>query len=425
MKLYKFTLFLFSIMPLVDTLNGYGISNKMPIIQESGVLYRIFIIVFCIYYILKLNPKKYLILSSMIFFVSLSCIHYFQHQNVNGLMFDLTKSIKLILVVIIPIFFMSLIKYQNKYKTLVKEIFSCLILIFPITLIIPYFWGIGNSIYANGAGYKGFYYSNNDLSIVLLVIVIFALGNLINNVSSKNCILLLLNVFCLLLMATKTSIIGLFIVFILYINDILKLIIKDKKILLYILLFSLGMFLLKESIISELLLTMERNRYLTQTGMDDITFLLGGRNKFFIERINQTSLLSFLFGRGEYYISIINRKSLIEMDLIDTYYIYGIFITSFVYFGFIQKFIKYLVFSQCNRIEKKTFIIAFIIMTMFSLLAGHVLYSALSGTVYALILSQFSLNRDKKLYIKDEYHENINNCSVLPTLSKCSNTKNK
>ena len=49
---------IFAIMPIIDTINGLAIKNKIPIISKIGIMYRFILILFVVITIIKLNKNK-------------------------------------------------------------------------------------------------------------------------------------------------------------------------------------------------------------------------------------------------------------------------------------------------------------------------------------------------------------------------------
>lgn len=82
-----------------------------------------------------------------------------------------------------------------------------------------------------------------------------------------------------------------------------------------------------------------------------------------------------------------------EMDFIDTFIWYGLGVTLLISFFYIFVFIK-----GIKNQEKREYLIIFILTLSFSIIAGHVLYSALAGGVFGIVCGNLLSVSDNKLF---------------------------
>ncbi|EUJ31346.1 hypothetical protein MFLO_08987 [Listeria floridensis FSL S10-1187] len=203
------------IFPLIDFLNGFFLSASIPI--PVGVLYRLLFFLFLIAAIFfgKLPKTKFTLLAAMFILGNLILFMLQSLLLENPLSWitkDLSVFIKYFLWVLIPYYiyerraFFTTISYE--------KIFLTLSFFFTICLLIPYLLGVGNQTYDNsGAGYKGFFFANNDTSFAFMISITFTAQSLLSSLRQKwnfkPLLLLMLffgNIICLLLVGTKTGI---------------------------------------------------------------------------------------------------------------------------------------------------------------------------------------------------------------------------
>ena len=117
--------------------------------------------------------------------------------------------------------------------------------------------------------------------------------------------------------------------------------------------------------------------------------LLSGREKFFasaIDNLVQEKYLIFklIFGVGFFYRNNWGKGRLIEMDILDIFFSLGLVITLVIVFYIIK-----LVYKMIRNLNERNFVffVCISIMLLFSFIAGHVAFSAFSGSILALLIS--------------------------------------
>lgn len=303
-------------------------------------------------------------------------------------------------------------------KDIIQDVFKIYSWVYPLSLIIPRLLGIGYYIsnYAFESGYKGFYYANNELNVILMVLFIYCFQKIYDDIIAydknlrvikfniSNIINLLLIIFSLLLIGSKTSIIAILFVCIAYLLKKEKLKYKLKYLIAFF-----GIFLMCSIIIFFLLNDqinniIQRIMYAYNRYIDGgfLTFLLSKRNlriqpgiEYWFNKNN--GLINFLFGVGKYAKCPNDSISttpfaLIELDLFDCLFWYGIIITAIVIFFYVSFYFKS--FYTKNLFMEKA---AFILVFSFSMIAGHVIMSANSGTIFALVTSDLYVKNQRRL----------------------------
>lgn len=394
MKIDKKTIFiwLFSIISIIDSINGYLIQVK-HFESDIGLIYRLTVIMYLLYVIFVRNTKKriakLLFISS--YFITICLFTSFNLNGALGRNLDLTM--KLLFPILTIEAFTNMLANNQIGKQDIKKIFDINAFLFPLTVFIPNILGIGLSVYRDGSGIKGFYKSNNELNIVLVILTIYSLNALLkSSKKGKYVIMFLLNIVTLVLIGSKTSYITIALIFLVYLIKELKKI-KIKRIIL-ILVILCGAFFIFKLNSEEIYRSIDRQIYKINN-YETINFLLSDRNElledsfeFFKE--NDVGALNILWGVGPYKINNFIGQKMgrsvreIEMDLFDTIFYYGI-IGGIIVISYYSKFLT-LYRKKCLDSDSIFgYKFALIIVFFFSFLAGHVLYSALAGSFLAII----------------------------------------
>ena len=376
------------LIPIVDMINGYNLLSNSDIGSLIGILFRIISIVFLLFLIVRKNKLSHLIfLYSLILFLFIVVImNYFRSGNLIGFFDEITYATKLVLPILYMLGISNAVNNGIVNKDIVDKVLTFFSVIVPLTLIIPMIFDAGYSSYALGGGYKGFYYSNNELNILMISITIFSFWQFTAYKKRKFIILFLFNCTTMLLIGSKTSIFCVIILGIIYILK--KFSFKSIfKILIVSLIASFLALSLFSEFINEIIFRFQ-HYYSITNGSDNIfNFLLSNRNLRIVPAINEVFLnndngfLNFLIGYGHYQqFDASLLQSIMEMDIIDTLIWYG-FLVSFTIFGFY-------IYVLLNGLRKKNnflYNFIYIIIFTFSMIAGHVLYSALAGGVFGIV----------------------------------------
>lgn len=403
MKLEKYDILLmilFISTPLIDIINGLlKITNHSTDIS-IGQISRIIIIIILLGILFK---EKYfvkkklniLIVFIIIFFVSL-LFQFFYNRELYSFLKEAIIVSKFMLIVIIIETVSFLGKNKLISKNIIGNIFLGMSIIVPLTLIIPYIFNWGTNVYSNGGGYKGFYYANNDLSIVLITLFIYCLHNMIFNKKKIFILLTLMTLISNIMIGSKTNLVMPIPIIIFYVAFAIKnnaINLNKKKVSIFI--FILFLVLITCSFVFEDILrkTIDRQIHF-MNDLDLTSYLFSNRNYYlsvawekFIDSKN--IIYNFIFGAGFYTRSLEwGRGLLIEMDFFDTFFSYGILGTSFIYGYLINIFYK-----GCKNyyFGQVLYIVSFLAIFLFSFSAGHVLYSAFSGTIFALVCAKLKM----------------------------------
>ncbi|MCU5095061.1 O-antigen ligase family protein [Bacillus wiedmannii] len=404
----KILYYLLSITLLIDFING--IFTELPI----GETYRILVLAIASFFIFKVNVRDLMYIFLMFCYVCInSLISYTDTINQFGLTFDLKMSLKAIYFIVLFKVIRSLYK-ANKFKlNTIKKIILNNLYYTPFLFLISYVLGIGKTSYENQSlGFKGTFMSLNSINVALLVLFIFALDGLLRN---KNKLKWLFTLICItipmILLGTKSSLIFIGFVPVLYIiiNMKFKINIKLSKLVLYYWSFifvSLALMLFiymdvdtPESYVDQLL---QRQQYLFEN-RDLMSYVLSGRNWLLETGSNiffaDSNFINVLFGVG--YFNIHNAIAVawqmdwnavrpIELDFFDIFFSYGVIgiLLTYGYFSFY--FFKG--FKNFKNKLAQPYFVTLVTLLIFSLLGGHVFLEAISSTFLGLCLAGWHIS---------------------------------
>lgn len=385
--------------PIIEMINSIILVNNQGE-SNLGKLFRGFIYIILLYIIAKygdLEKVTYLIgLTAATIIVCI--INYLLVKNSQMLMQNLFTVTK----VLYPIYFITALISLYKRKRVEKELYELILKTYcwfiPLTLLIPRVMGVGFSQYEGEAGFKGLNYQMNDINIIIVCLSIICIDNIVRQKRYNYIGIFLMNFSCLIIMGTKTSIGFLVLIIIIYMVKYKTLKAKITRIIgaFLIMIFS---FLIFGNYIVDLL-----SEYLSRLisgyvyiiqiqGGSLWDFLSSGRSvkfEYIISNYYSTSggpkIANILLGIGRF------EDANTEFDLIDVFLRYGIFITVIIARYYI-KIIKN--FRGVQGIFKYKF--SYICILVFSFVAGHVLFSAYSGSFLALIATMLTIEVMEKV----------------------------
>lgn len=395
---------LFAIMPFVDMYTGYFQNMRMHGFQtQIGQLYRVIFFVVMLYYVYQkfITSHPFLFVFTCYAFC-IPVIYALRHKNIDGL----TEDYSYILKVFMPLYIIYAI-YDLSSRNLIKINFVDNVLefwswVYPLSLIIPRFLNLGFYHYFGNGGYKGFYYTTNDLNILLAVLYIFSFNKLSQNKNVRNAFKLLMMLVAVIFLGSKTSIIvlvvvtGVFIVKGINYRQFVEYLFASVIIVLMI---GLAVYNLFEAQINAIFVRL-RYFYAYYTGGKGgfLTFLMSERNlrispAFKYWYGGKNAVFNFLFGVGKYQkcpnSSNIGKNafSLIEIDFFDILFWFGsIFLVILVCY-FIHFFVKY-----AKRTDEFEYKVMFIFIMLFSFFAGHIFISAMGGTMLGIVCARLKMD---------------------------------
>ncbi|RYM02757.1 hypothetical protein EWH99_11015 [Sporolactobacillus sp. THM7-7] len=394
----------YALIPLVDTFNGFLLLNHIP--SPVGQAYRIFVMMIFSLFLLKWGDKKsfYKLFIFISFLYILQCVYFYSGQSIKGLKYDFSLVTKLIFIILGIETYRCLYKKELVSRKTIEQILKISLIVFPLTILVPKILGVGFAAYGESGGYSAFYFANNDINIVLIILFVYSLELLFRSIRLRKFKLRYLFGFITMIIVTlligSKSSMGLCVLTILvYLFRSLKQnsLVNNMK-----LFFGIGLsIVVMIQVVSRLFQDqmegiMERNTYFFMNSSSLLNFLLSSRDVFLqaaIESLIRSEhfLMRFLFGIGPYERNagiggLLNiRFKEIEMDFFDVFFAFGLVGTLIIYSYFLSIYLK----SGAKTAVGKRYLFAykyiFIAIMAFSTVVGHVLFSALAGSYLSLI----------------------------------------
>lgn len=404
----KWLIFIVSIFPIIDLLNGILLDSgsRLPI----GSLYRIvlFILLVGIFLesrMLTIQPFGIILILSVLLLIAILSIQTVFFNDSFGIFFnDIGTVIKYLLWLLIAQIFAGLETILFTKMMIWIDIF------FTFGMLIPYVLGFGNFTYENsGAGYKSFFFATNDLTYAftilctLLIFVIISYFDL-SNWSGLAAIFVLYcaNIFCLLLIGTKTGIVFSLVSLI----STLFYLLFFKSEVPYSIKFLLAQFFIigaiftafwgKSIFIGMIQGTIDRLTYFYDLYDGNwIKILSSSRSIYFEDAVTNFKLFPgnhwiFLFGFGfsNRWTFFGRQGGYIEMDFLDTFFslgMIGLLVFLIPLFYLLYRSVKYHFYNK--------YLFLVLVTLGFAATSGHVFYSALSSTLFGLVASRLLISK--------------------------------
>lgn len=374
-----FVIVLFSILPVVDSINGILIRAGLP---SVAIVYKVFLMA-----VLMIPIIQRRVVNTKVFAGMLAIVVYTIATMVLNFIFlresfiELTFPIKLLFNVITLVLLWSNIDNNVLSGNTIYKIFTNNVYLMLVCMLVPYVLGIGYTIYSGGHGYKAFFYSNNELNVVLIILFYFCLFKVAEKFTICNLILLGGMFICVLMMSTKSSIIVCAVGVVIFLLKCLKRIdIRVKTVAIVSVIGAL--FIAKDFLWEKIEAFLGRQSGLMTVYSGDLLATITSGRLYYIEEASAEfatrdyPVFHFLFGNG--FIS----KVLTEMDFVDIFSYMGLVGVLLIVVGIL--WIYYKSIPQFKRDENGVRHIGFLLIMAFSFIAGHVLFMATSGCYFVL-----------------------------------------
>ena len=374
-------LLLFAALPVVDSVNGILIDKGLP---SVGPIYKILLLGVLAILVLRsgeLTPGLWVTAICSVAYILFSVA-------VNVLLLDgtlpsLDFPVKLSFNVLQLVLLLSCHRAGYLTGRTLDRIFHISTWLMCALLLIPYVLGLGNAIYKGGIGYKGFFFSNNELSVVLLILFYYSLYRATVTFSALNVIQLGGIAVCVLLLNTKSGMIACALGVALFLVEYLRKPGAPFKGLL-VATIAIGLVVAKDFIMEQVASFMERQMYLHRLyGGSVLETLVSGRFGLL-----EKAWKGFMSHPGWVVQLIIGNgfcaKTLVEMDFVDLFFYLGIFGSLAAAIALVVIFVKSLPNFRKDGTWMRPF--GYLLVAGFSFLAGHTLFMATSGCYFVLML---------------------------------------
>lgn len=396
---------LFSLLPLIDSMNG--ILNQGGNTEGSislGILYRTMVIVVAIL-IIMMNGME---LSRIWIIPAFIAVLFLPHLNDillntsprTDIGFRAVWMKTVMPFICIEAFY--IISSWKKSAQIAKRVFNFWSVVFPLVILIPYCMGVGFSTYSeSNAGYKAFFYSQNDLAFVLILLYMYSWNEIRKGLSPQNIAASIMLAGCLVLLGLKS---GYFFAIAVPIITIFFLQWKDRRWRLAALTFAiLASVLLITQFSGVLKEIWVRWVWFSQRLGNFWTFISSGR----LDRIpdaleymlqSEETSLWMVFGSGYRYLPALKGWPFIEMDPFDLFFVFGILgvLVYVIYFGSLFQ-------NERKRGELDAFVYeAGISSVIISTVAGHVFFNSAMSAMVISVYALYIFEAEKKVGHTDD-----------------------
>jgi hypothetical protein len=395
--LERLLVFLFSIMLIVDSVNG--LTMRAADFSVSAPFKGLLLVLVVLY--LKRWVSVSLVLLVLLLFVF---VHFFVLGDVEPAVSSSEMLFKCFSIVIFYWFFRRLLQDRDHHTVVVIAAIAGMVIVANLMVGVS---GFGYAQYVSAdqttIGSRGFFYSGNELSVIYVLVVSIILMKLIVEARYFWYIAVgLISTMLSVLLATKVTILSVLLLFIsfpfLSVVDrrLLNFRLSRKKFkfaALISVLFPAVVFSSVYILLYEINL-IGRLEFFYSTA-DFVDVAMSGRNLLAADAWSifsrDYSTIATFFGRGEYWDGSLDSSKLVEIDPVDILMTYGLIGLCLVYGFFTAIMVQVAGNVQHNPFGKYVLFTTVLLMGI-SFTAGHVVYSGTGGYLLAALLALGTLN---------------------------------
>lgn len=382
----------------VDMVNGILLKSGIVLPMSVSQLYKLSILVLILFRLVFFPGVSIFIISvAYIFLFFSSLIQAISEEEYNFLLDDFIKISKYMTPFIAFFYFQGLFrkgmtpKFEKYFFYWIYFSYAVLAANILVSLV-----GLGYPMYdAGNIGTRGFFFAGNEISAILLIlcaVIAYQIWNIYHN-KWLYVAFLVFNVFLSILITSKTSVLGIFIIF-----SVIAFNPKDFKInVKTVFMILLSILVLIPTVVYfayKLILSstiMIRLTYFWEK-LDFWTFIFSSRN-IFVEKmwayyVKDYSIVQKIIGAGQtYYESFLG--TIVEIDLLDVFFAYGILGAMVFCFAIA------LLIATAYSLKKKSYwhpyarlsYTMILILTIISMFSGHIYSSGIGGFYIGFIFA--------------------------------------
>lgn len=398
-KIKKFSvkymiIFLLSILPIIDSINGWLVTNGKTSI---GTVYKLIIIMMLFLYVYKAKCFEGNSILRIFLVVGYIAISICFNVLTGGIILSIELPIKILFNYMIFELFMMLSKKKKITGNTILGILNINSIIMIICVLIPYIMKTGYKIYAGGLGYKAFFYSQNELTASLIILFYFCLYKVIMKIDIISLIQLGLIFVCVVITNMKSAIAACLVGIICLIVEYIRRKESKYKILFFVMLI-VAVYFGANFFIEQINFSLQRQNALSTLYKHSVLATLTSGRIFYVQQawnsliIGKLFIIKCILGNG------FCSNILCEMDFIDMFFYLGI-IGVVVLSIFIIKLLKKSILTiKCDNSIIR--LVGFIVIIGVSFVAGHIIFMATSGC-YFIMFCCFNC-----LYMENKYGSN-------------------
>ncbi len=322
------------------------------------------------------------------------------NMTVSTYFYDISAGIKLLMCIAV---FRSVVSLSDNGVFGLEKLskaFKIAAIYFPILYIGSFLFGLGQSSYWDGSGFKSVFSSLNSVNVSVLVLYVYSIDQFFSNKRWIWIIPVMLNLVSILMLGTKSSYVFAALVFAYYIVVPRGRRLRNIVVAIVMIILAITLIMNIPYFQDSISRVYERQSYLFEN-RSFIDYLTSGRTWMFELAVaifwEQSNPLTIIFGGGYYsfhhdlavasgYLST-NSVRPIEFDWADIIFSYGLPCLILIY-----GFLVLTLFKGISEAKTKRFYwLALMVMVVFSALGGHVLFEAISSVTLGGVLSGLKL----------------------------------
>ena len=364
---------------------------------------RMCLFAFLLYVELRLDKAGFCLLFSattaIITQSALTQLFFREGLVLSSLLYDVGMGIKLLLVFSIYLAANSLIQCGALTVKRIRKAISIAAIYVPILYLSSVAFGIGESSYWDGSGYKSVFSSLNSVNVAMIVLFAFSTDAFLHQKKKNWFIPMSLNLISLMMLGTKAGYVFAFIILMYYLAippETRSRNIFIGSLILILLLFAFDNIPFLNDLLSKVSTRQTylfENRSLIDFITSGRTWMLAEAAELFSSRANH---LAVFFGDGYYvfhhelaeasgYLSTASVRP-IEFDWADLFFSYGAPVSLLIYLFLFKKLHAAWRARKQNRFQ----FIALLSLLAFSSIGGHVLFEAISSMTLGSVLACIS-----------------------------------
>lgn len=376
----KILMWLLILSPIVDNINGYLLLEKKN--TSISIVFKTIIFLVCLIISVQATTIRIMFrIICVILFLALQ-LAVFAMGSKGGTAYNISTLIKILTPIVIIMSMRCLAVYDRTVIKCIDKIADFYCWFFPISLILPKLLNIGYSTYAGAIGNKGFYFAGNEISIIMIIILVLEIEKYRSHKSKINLLNIFLGIMGMLYLGTKSVYISLMVLIVVALYSEKNV---NKKVLniAFIIPAVFGALWYTINNVNAIVKNISRImwKYTTKsTGF--INFLLSGRELRIMrsmERIYDEGIIQKIIFGVSPSAAENEMQILIEMDVLDLFIRLGL-ITSTIIIFFYAKYVR-------KAIDTKNIVYITGILLVYgaSFFSGHMIFAPMVSIVLVIL----------------------------------------
>lgn len=201
---------IFSLTPIVDSLNGFLLRGGVETSISVGLLYRLLMLVALLGLASVCLSRRTIVAisASVCFMLFAAILHALLCFGGADAMAEAKNIVQWAFCPLVVFLLFDLYQAGLLDDGFARRTLKAVSLLTVLTILIPYVLGLGYSTYGGGEkliGYKAFYYATNGVTLLVVVTFSFSLFETVSTRRTQQALLMIVSGVCLVLIGTKTA----------------------------------------------------------------------------------------------------------------------------------------------------------------------------------------------------------------------------